>query len=73
MLTITSVLVVASLLGLVFPSTRWLGIGGTALLCVLYPIAAFAVLVIAAALYFFIHFHQRRTDDAIPRLPDSGS
>jgi len=73
---VTAVLVV-SVLCLVFPSTRLMGIGGmlivglpVLILLLLNPVAFCLLLVMAGALACLFFIHSRSTShDAIPKLP----
>ena len=52
-------LVLASVLGLLFVATRWLGVVGAALLCLLYPVAFFVCLLLAGFSFCLFHFLRR--------------
>ncbi|SFC17489.1 hypothetical protein SAMN05216344_110120 [Polaromonas sp. OV174] len=53
MLDLTVVLMVVAALGLMFSSTRQLGILSMAVLCFLYPVPVIAVLLIAGGIVIF--------------------
>lgn len=55
MLAIASALAAAAVLGLVFESTRWIGIVCAGLLIYVFPISTLTILAIAGAVYFFLH------------------
>ena len=54
LVSLTTALVTVAVLGLLFSSTRKLGIVATGLLCVFYPLFVIVLLLIAGALYLFI-------------------
>lgn len=54
MVSITSALVAAALLGIWFSTTRWISIGAFALLCFLYPWLAWFV--VFGVLWAFVYF-----------------
>lgn len=66
-----AVLAATALLSLVSQSPRWLGGGVAALLCLFYPIHAFILLLLGAAVLLCIHFHKRKPPHAHPKLPDT--
>jgi hypothetical protein len=51
MLSITSALLTACILGLMFRTTRWVGITAAAMLTFIYPFPAIAILILAVFLY----------------------
>ena len=51
MLPIVSTLIAVSVLGLMFNSTRWMGIGAVALLTFRYPFPSLAILLLAGVFY----------------------
>jgi len=52
--SITAALIAAAVLGMWFPTTRWISISATALLCFVYPwLALFIFTATAWAFYFF--------------------
>lgn len=53
MLPIVSTLIAVSVLGLMFSSTRWMGIAAVALLTFRYPVPTLAVLAIGLAVFFY--------------------
>lgn len=59
MLSLTLALGVATALGLLFDSTRWLGVAGAALLCLLHPAGFFLLLLLAGVGLCLIHFLRR--------------
>ena len=69
MYLLIAVLVAIALLGLLSQSPRWLAGGVGALLCLLYPVHCVLLLLLGAAVYLFIHFHQRKSSHANPKLP----
>ena len=58
MTAIVSTLIAVSLLGLMFASTRWMGIAAVALLTFRYPVSALAVVLIGLAVFIFIKFFK---------------
>ena len=54
MTPIVSTLIAVSLLGLMFSSTRWMGIAAVALLTFRYPFVSLAALAIGLAVFVFI-------------------
>ena len=58
MLPIVSTLIAVSVLGLMFSSTRWMGIAAVALLTFRYPVPALAVLAIGLAVFFYQRKHK---------------
>lgn len=58
MTPIVSTLIAVSLLGLMFSSTRWMGIAAVALLTFRYPVPSMAALVIGLAAFVFIKFFK---------------
>jgi len=53
MVPIVSTLIAVSLLGLMFNSTRWMGIAAVALLTFRYPLVSLAALAIGLVVYFY--------------------
>jgi hypothetical protein len=51
MIPIVSTLVAVSVLGLMFASTRWMGIAAVALLTFRYPFPSLAILLLAGVVY----------------------
>ena len=51
MIPIVSTLITVSVLGLMFNSTRWMGIAAVALLTFRYPFPSLAILLIAGVVY----------------------
>jgi hypothetical protein len=68
MLSLTLALVLASALGLLFDTTRWLGIFGVAALCFLFPL--FVCSALGAAAVGFLFLNRRRSRNGLPRLPE---
>jgi len=58
MLSITSALICAAVLGLWFPVTRWLAIISAAALCFFYP--WLGVVMATAVAWAFYYFHVRK-------------
>jgi hypothetical protein len=58
MIPIVSTLVAVSVLGLMFPSTRWMGIGAIAMLTFRFPVPTLAALVLGLAFFIFIKFFK---------------
>ena len=58
MTPIVSTLIAVSLLGLMFTSTRWMGIAAVALLTFRYPIPSLATLAIGLAVFIFIKYFR---------------
>jgi hypothetical protein len=54
MVPIVSTLIAVSLLGLMFNSTRWMGIAAVALLTFRYPFPSLVALAIGVAVFVFI-------------------
>ena len=46
-------------LGLLFVATRWLSVVGAALLCLFYPLAFFAFLLLAGIAFVLFHYYRR--------------
>jgi hypothetical protein len=60
MCSLTFALVLASILGLLFAATRWLGILAVAVLCFLFPaVVLVTLLVVGAAFIYFISKRRR--------------
>lgn len=59
MLSLTLAVSVATALGLLFDSTRWLGVAGAALLCLLHPAGFFLLLLVAGVGLCFFHLLWR--------------
>ncbi len=57
MLSITSALICAAVLGLWFPVTRWLAITSAAALCFFYP--WLGIVLVTATAWAFYYFHVR--------------
>jgi hypothetical protein len=57
MVPIVSTLIAVSLLGLMFNSTRWMGIAAVALLTFRYPFPSLVALAIGVAVFFFNRKH----------------
>jgi len=57
MVPIVSTLIAVSLLGLMFNSTRWMGIAAMAVLTFLYPFPSLVALAIGAVVYFYNRKH----------------
>lgn len=51
-IAITTALVTACALGLLFSSTRWLGVGAAVILTSLYPIPSVAILILGLAIFY---------------------
>ena len=58
MVPIVSTLIAVTLLGLMFNSTRWMGIGAVAMLTFRYPFPSLAALAIGVAVFVFIKFFR---------------
>ena len=58
MTPIVSTLIAVSLLGLMFTSTRWMGIAAVALLTFRYPVPSLAALAMGLAVFIFIKFFR---------------
>ena len=58
MAPIVSTLIAVSLLGLMFNSTRWMGIGAVAMLTFRYPVPSLAALAIGLVVFIFIKFFR---------------
>lgn len=58
MAPVVSTLIAVSLLGLMFNSTRWMGIGAVAMLTFRYPVPSLAALFIGLAVLVFIKFFK---------------
>ena len=58
MLPIVSTLIAVSVLGLMFPSTRWMGIGAVALMTFRFPVPTLAALTLGLAIFIFIKFFK---------------
>ena len=56
MTPIVSTLIAVSLLGLLFPNTRWMGIAAVALLTFRYPLPSLAALALGLAIFIFNRF-----------------
>lgn len=57
MLAIVSTLIAVSALGLMFNSTRWMGIAAVALLTFRYPVPSMAILLIAGVIFILTRKH----------------
>ena len=57
MAPIVSTLIAVSLLGLMFNSTRWMGIAAVALLTFRFPVPSLVVIAIGLAIYIFVRKH----------------
>ena len=57
MIPIVSTLIAVSLLGLMFNSTRWMGIAAVALLTFRFPVPALAALAIGLVVFFLTRKH----------------
>ena len=57
MIPLVSTLIAVSLLGLMFNSTRWMGIAAVALLTFRFPAPALAALAIGLVVFFFTRKH----------------
>ena len=68
MLSLALALVLASVLGLLFDTTRWLGILGVAVLCFLFPL--FVCLSLGVAGVGFLFLNLWRSKNGLPRPPD---
>lgn len=68
MIGVTLVLVVATLLGLAFDTTKWIGVAGVALLFYLHPLLFTVLFVLGGVAFFLIRYHKRRKCHALPRL-----
>lgn len=55
MFEITSALLTACILGLMFRTTRWVGITAAAMLTFIYPFPAIAILILSVAVYFYLN------------------
>ena len=51
-IAITTALVTACALGLMFPSTRWMGIAAAAILTSIYPLPSVAILIVGIAIFY---------------------
>jgi ABC-type proline/glycine betaine transport system permease subunit len=51
-IAITAALVTACALGLMFSSTRWMGIAAAALLTAIHPIPSVAILILGLAIFY---------------------
>jgi hypothetical protein len=58
MIQLVSTLVAVSVLGLMFPSTRWMGIGAIAMLTFRFPVPTLAALALGLAFFIFIKFFK---------------
>jgi len=58
MIAIVSTLIAVSLLGLMFNSTRWMGIAAVALLTFRYPFPSLAILLIAGVVFLLYRFSK---------------
>lgn len=56
MISIVCTLIAVSVLGLLFNSTRWMGIAAVALLTFRFPVPSLAALALGAAVFIFIRF-----------------
>jgi hypothetical protein len=56
MIAIASALVAAGVMGVLFESTRWLGILCIAVLTFLFPVPLMTILLVAGVVFIFIHF-----------------
>lgn len=57
MIPLVSTLIAVSLLGLMFNSTRWMGIAAVALLTFRFPVPALAALAIGLVVFFLTRKH----------------
>ena len=58
MLPIVSTLIAVSLLGLLFSSTRWMGIAAVALLTFRYPVPSLAMLAVGLVIFILIRLSK---------------
>ena len=58
MISIVCTLIAVSVLGLLFNSTRWMGIAAVALLTFRYPVPSLAALAMGLAVFIFIKFFR---------------
>lgn len=58
MLPIVSTLIAVSLLGLLFSSTRWMGIAAVAMLTFQYPVPSLAMLAVGLAIFILIRLFK---------------
>ena len=56
MISIVCTLIAVSVLGLLFNSTRWMGIAAVALLTFRYPVPSLAALALGVAVFIFTRF-----------------
>ena len=58
MIPLVSTLVAVSVLGLMFNSTRWMGIAAVALLTFRYPFPSLAILLLAGVVFLLYRFSK---------------
>jgi len=74
MITTTVSILAVTALSLVFPTTRWMGIAGVAVLTYLHPWLLIISLVAAVVAAIAFHLNRKRSYDALPSPdPDSQS
>lgn len=70
MIGITVGLLVATVLGFVFESARWIAAVGVMLLIYIHPWTFLALSIAGGVTFYFIRFHKRRNYDALPEPDD---